>query len=41
MSMEIIEILRIAFLDTFIGIVGLLTIAVFVKLGLESYKKKD
>ncbi len=39
--MEIVEILRFAFLDTFIGIVGLLTIAIFVKLGLESYMKKD
>ena len=39
--MDIVEILRFAFLDTFFGIVALLTLAVFVKLGLESYRKRE
>jgi len=39
--MDIVEIFRVAFLDTFIGIVALLTLAVFIKLGLETYRKNE
>lgn len=38
--MDIVEIFRVAFLETFLGVVGLLTLAVFLKLGLESYRKR-
>jgi len=38
--MDIVELLRVYFLDTYLGIVGLMTVAIIIKLGLETYRAR-
>ena len=37
---RIIEVLRFAFLDTYFGVVGLLTAYVFIKIALDAYRDR-
>ena len=38
--MDIVEILRVNFLDTYLGVVRLMIVAVFLKIGLEAYRDR-
>jgi len=40
-SMSIIELLRAYFFDTYLGVIGLMTLAIVLKLGLEEYRNRS